>query len=58
MATVDAFIAEIKRSEQAHRAAKILQGERSRLPGHGLEFARRLRPDEALETMNQGGFGL
>ena len=56
VAVVNAFVGQIKRREQPHRSAKILQRERARSLRHRFEFLIRFRSDQMLEPLNELGF--
>ena len=52
-AIVDAFVGEIKRREEPHRPAKILQRERARSLRHRFEFLIGFRSDQMLEALHE-----
>ena len=50
-AIVDAFVGKIERSEQPHRASKILKRERTRSLRHYFKLSIRFRSDKKLEPL-------
>ena len=50
---VDALVGQVKRREEAHRSAKILQRQRSRHLRHRFEFTVGLRADQMLEPIDE-----
>ena len=50
---VDAFVGQVKRREEPHRPAKILERQRTRCLRHRFEFLIRFRSDQTLEPLHE-----